>query len=119
VLKADKSDSLAVDYQLARVRGPDSHHEHNIDVRIDIEQDLALLLRIPCERNDIDSLEHCSKIYAACKCGRANDFQKMRTRRVEHVVVPVGFQKAAVVFEVAEIGGDTVGTVVNCEKIRQ
>jgi len=95
VLKADKSDSLAVDYQLARVRGADSYHKHYINVRIDIEQDPALLFRIPRERNDIDSLKHCSKIYAACKCGRANDFQK------------------------AEIGGDTVGTVVNCEKIRQ
>ncbi|HVS59628.1 MAG TPA: hypothetical protein VHE82_02925, partial [Gemmatimonadaceae bacterium] len=59
------------------------------------------------------------KIYPARKCGRANDFQKMRARRIEDVVVPVGFQKAAVIFEVAEIGGDTVGTVVNCEEVRQ
>jgi hypothetical protein len=119
VLEADKSDSLAVDYQLARVRCADSYHEHHVNVRIDIEQGLALLFRVSSERNDIDSLEHCSEIYSACKCGGANDFQKMRTRRIEHVVVPVGFQKAAVIFEVAEIGGDTVGTVVNCEKIRQ
>jgi hypothetical protein len=43
----------------------------------------------------------------------------MRACRIEDVVVPVGFQKAAVIFEVAEIGGDTVGTVVNCEEVGQ
>jgi hypothetical protein len=43
----------------------------------------------------------------------------MGTRRVEDIVMPVGFQKAAVIFEVAEIGGDTVGTVVNCEEVGQ
>jgi hypothetical protein len=43
----------------------------------------------------------------------------MGPRWIKDVIVPVGFQKAAVIFEVAEIGGDTVGTVVNCEEIRQ
>jgi hypothetical protein len=43
----------------------------------------------------------------------------VRASRIEDVIMPVSFQKAAVIFEVAEIGGDTVGTVVNCEEVRQ
>jgi hypothetical protein len=33
--------------------------------------------------------------------------------------MPVGLEEATVGFEVAEIGGDTVCTVVNCEEVRQ
>jgi hypothetical protein len=43
----------------------------------------------------------------------------MGTSGIQDVVMPVSFQETAVIFEVAEIGGDTVGTVVNCEKVRQ
>src|ERR1700694_922866 len=119
VLEADESDALAVDNQLSGVGGADPDHQHHIDIDIDVQQGPALLFRISGKRDDIDSLQHRSKIYPARKCGRANDFQKMRTCWVKDVVVPVGFQKAAMIFEVAEIGGDTVGTVVNCEEVRQ
>src|SRR6266853_1897101 len=114
MLEADESDSFTFDDELTGVRGTDTDHKHNVDIRIYIEEGPALLFCVTGQRDDVNSLEHCAKVYTARKCGRANDFQKMRPRRIQHVVMPVGLQEAAVNFEVAEIGGETDGNVVNC-----
>src|SRR6185503_9024985 len=89
MLEADKCDPLSVNYQLAGVGGAHAYHEHDVDVGINIQQRSALLFGVPGERNNVDSLEHGAKVYTARKCGRANDFQKMWSRRIEDVVVPV------------------------------
>ena len=90
MLEADESDSFTLDHELTGVRGTDANHEHHIDVRVYVEEGPALLFRVSGERDDIDSLQHRAKVYTTCKCGRANDFQKMRPCRIQHVVVPVG-----------------------------
>ena len=79
-----------LDHELTGVGSTHTHHQHDVDVGINIQQGSALLFRVPGERDDVDSLEHGTKVYPACKCGRANDFQKMWSRRIEDVVVPVG-----------------------------
>jgi hypothetical protein len=119
MLEADESDSLSLDYELAGVGSADSNHQVDVEIGVDIEQRPTLLLGISRQRHHVDSLQHRAEIDPACKCRRANDFHEMRPGWIEDVVVPVSFQKAAVVFEVAEIGGDTVCTVVNCEKVGQ
>jgi hypothetical protein len=90
MLETDKSYPLPVDYQFARIGGTYTDHQYDIDVGIDIQQGSALLFRISGEGDDVDPLQHGAKVHTACKCGRANDFQKMWPRRIEDVVVPVG-----------------------------
>src|SRR5688500_963353 len=77
MLEADEGNPLSLDDELTGVGGTHTDHEHDVDVGINVEQGSALLFRISGERDDVDSLEHGAEVYPACKCGRANDFQKM------------------------------------------
>jgi hypothetical protein len=89
MLEADEGDSFTLDHELTGVRRTDANHEHHIDIRVYVEEGPALLFRISGEGDNIDSFQHRAKVYTACKCGRANDFQKMRPSGIQHVVMPV------------------------------
>ena len=80
---------------------------------------LALLFGVAGERDDVGALEHRAEIDAARAVRQSDDVQEVRTCRVDDVVVPVGFEEAAVGGEVALVGGDAVGAVENGEEIRQ
>jgi hypothetical protein len=91
MLEAHERDSLSVDNELAGISGADAYHEQDVDIDICLEEGAALLFRVPRERHNVDSLEHSAKVYSARKCGRSNDFLEMRPRRIEDVIMPVGF----------------------------
>jgi hypothetical protein len=44
---------------------------------------------------------------------------KVRALRIEYIVVPVRRQAVTMSFEVLVVGGDSVGAVEYCEKIRE
>jgi hypothetical protein len=89
MLETDEGDSLSVDYELTGIGGTHTHHEHDINIRIDAQERSALLFRISGERDHVNSLEHRAEVYPTRKCGRANDFQKMWSCWIQDVVMPV------------------------------
>src|SRR5687768_16258101 len=67
VLEADEGNAPSIDYQLACIGRPDTDHQDDIEVGIDIKQSATLFLGISGERNDVHSLEHRPKISPAGK----------------------------------------------------
>jgi hypothetical protein len=119
VLQADEGDAAAIDDELAGVRRADAHHEHDVDIDVGIEQRGALLFGRAGEGDDIGALEHRPEVGPVSERGGANDFEKVWAVGIDDVVVPVGFEEAAVGGEVALVGGETIWAAENREEIRQ
>jgi hypothetical protein len=62
VLETRKGGCAPVDHQLAGIRGADTHHEHDVDVHVLLEQLGALVFGNARERDDIGPSEHLAKV---------------------------------------------------------
>jgi hypothetical protein len=118
VFEANERDTSAVDDKLTGICGSDADHQHNIDVGVVFEQSAALLRRGASERNNVGSLEHGTKVRTISKCSELHYVTKVRTVRVEDVVVPVRFEETPVGFEVAKVGSDAISAIEYSEEIR-
>src|SRR5476651_1220250 len=119
VLETSECDPTTVDDQLASVCRTDTHHEHDVDVDVLLEEQCAALFRGACQRDDVRTLEHLAEIGAVRERGAPYDVGEMRAFGVNDVVVPVRLEKMAVGFVVSLVCGDAVGAIENGEKIRQ
>ena len=114
MFEANEGDSASVYDQLARVGGPDADHEHDVDIRIEVEQVVAAAFSLARQRDHVDPLDHRAEIDARRVYGGFDDLVEVRTGRIDYVIVPVRLENRSVGFEVAEIRGGGISTVVNC-----
>jgi hypothetical protein len=67
MFEADKGVCFPANYKLACIRCSDTHHQHDIDVGIDLEKIAALIFSVSSESDDIHPLEHRAKISPSCE----------------------------------------------------
>src|ERR1700730_1907359 len=62
MLHAHERNTTSSDHHLARVGRTNTHHQNNIDVAVDLEENAALFFRCTRERDDVTASKHGSKI---------------------------------------------------------
>ena len=67
MFETDERNTLTAYYELAGICSADSHHQHDVDVTVDLEKVAALIFRISGKSDDIHSLEHRAKVGPSSK----------------------------------------------------
>ena len=83
MFEADERNSTTVYDKLSGVCRSDTDHQHNVDVRINVEKRAALLFSISSERDHVHSLQHRAKVTAAGKSSRTSYVCEVWAIRVE------------------------------------
>src|SRR5687767_4034881 len=89
MLEADESNSAMLGDQLAGVCGPDTDHEHGVDLDIHRQKLGAACFGITCNRYDIRTFEHPLKITTLGVYRRSNHRGEMRPVWIADVLTPV------------------------------
>ena len=103
VLDAYERHALAVHHELARVRRPDTDHEHDVDLLIDFEQVLGSRDRLFGQMHDVHFVEQRAQVLPVGGERGANHFIGVRRIGIEDIVAPVSGENRRVLLEVAMV----------------
>jgi hypothetical protein len=119
MLKAHEAHASPIEHELTGIGSTDADHHDDVDIDVLVEEARCLLLRSPGERHHIRSLEHVLEVRAISEGSRTNYVGKVWPFRIHDVVVPIWLEETTMGLKVAMVGGDAIGVIEDCEKIRQ